>query len=223
MKIRTAWLFTDSLATKTTSPSGLSRIFTVLEFCNGKGNCWRTDLTKDWKRSTTFKLEEGGFFSGDGKALCSTVSDAHGSSQNYQAVVSLFSHEKGIVHKLGDYRNAQEGKGKCRLVEALVSELKTTGVLISLDALHKKKTVEAILDSGSHCLMQVKRNPPSLFAQMSELLLDKPMDIFEESERGHGRRSHWTVSVHDASESPKEGSLDSCTCTNRNWTQPQDN
>ncbi len=68
---------------------------------------------------------------------------------------------------------------------------------------YKKKTVEAILDSGNHYLIQVKRNQPSLFAQMSELLLDKPMDIFEESERGHGRHSHWTVSVHDASESPK--------------------
>ncbi len=86
-----------------------------------------------------FKPEEGEFLSGDGKVLCSTVSDAHGSSQDYQAVVSLFSHEKGIVHKLGDYRNAQKGKGECRLVEALVAELKTTGVLISLDALHTKK------------------------------------------------------------------------------------
>jgi predicted transposase YbfD/YdcC len=52
-------------------------------------------------------------------------------------------------------------------------------------------------------LIQVKRNQPSLFAEMSELLLDKPMDTFEESEKNHGRHSVWTVSVYDASESPK--------------------
>jgi hypothetical protein len=89
--------------------------------------------------TSSFKPEAGEVLSGDGKALCSTVSDAHGSSQDYQAVVSLFSHEKGIVHKLGDYKNAEKGKGECGLVQALVAELKGAGVLISLDALHTKK------------------------------------------------------------------------------------
>lgn len=38
---------------------------------------------------------------------------------------------------------------------------------------------------------------------MCELMLDATLDTFEESEKGHGRHSRWTVAVYDASESPK--------------------
>lgn len=77
--------------------------------------------------------------SGDGKALCSTVSNVHSPGQDFQAVVSLFSQQKGLVYKLGEYRNAQKGKGETELVKVLISELKGAGVLVTLDALHTKK------------------------------------------------------------------------------------
>ncbi len=67
----------------------------------------------------------------------------------------------------------------------------------------QKKTLECILESKNHYLVQVKRNQPKLFEQMCELMLDATLDTFEESEKGHGRHSRWTVAVYDASESPK--------------------
>lgn len=100
------------------------------------------DAFHSW--STAFKPTRGEAISGDGKALCSTLTDAHTSGQDFQAVVSLFSQQRGLVHKLGEYRNAQKGKGETELVKVLISELKGAGVLVTLDALHTKK------DSGVH-------------------------------------------------------------------------
>lgn len=63
--------------------------------------------------------------------------------------------------------------------------------------------LEGIIESGNHYLIQVKRNQPSLFQELGDMLAERPLDIFEQTEKGHGRHSHWTVSVFDASGSPK--------------------
>lgn len=89
-------------------------------------------------------LEDGEAVSGDGKALRSTVSDKHGSSQDFQAVVSLFSQERGLVSCVGQYRNKEKGRGEVSVVKELIEGLKGKGLLISLDALHTKK------DAGGH-------------------------------------------------------------------------
>ena len=57
--------------------------------------------------------------------------------------------------------------------------------------------LEGIIESGNHYLIQVKRNQPSLFQELGDMLAERPLDIFEQTEKGHGRHSHWTVSVFD--------------------------
>lgn len=62
-----------------------------------------------------------------------------------------------------------------------------------------KKTIDDIVASGNHYLVQVKGNQPTLQNQMQSLLLGPLIDMFEESQKCHGRHSTWTISVYDAS------------------------
>ncbi|WPO38808.1 hypothetical protein R9C00_12270 [Flammeovirgaceae bacterium SG7u.111] len=67
-----------------------------------------------------------------------------------------------------------------------------------------KKTVDAILEGGNHYVIQVKRNQPSLFNEIQDIIVnDIPLDFYETHEKGHGRRSSWYVTVYDASFSYK--------------------
>lgn len=81
-------------------------------------------------------IEQGEWLSGDGKALGSTVKDAHGNAQEYELMVRLFSQKLGIVtHSATTKSKATELKAMQKLLETL--ELK--GVIITLDALHCQK------------------------------------------------------------------------------------
>jgi hypothetical protein len=73
-------------------------------------------------------LEDNAFVSGDGKALGSTVTNAHGSRQNFQAVVSLFCQKSGLVHSLETYKNAKESE--INVVRFLVKQLKAKGLVL---------------------------------------------------------------------------------------------
>lgn len=77
--------------------------------------------------------------SADGKALGSTVSDMHGSNQDFQAVVSFFAQESGLVHSLEQYRNKEKARGEGDLLRFLISQLESMGAIISVDALHTQK------------------------------------------------------------------------------------
>jgi len=67
-----------------------------------------------------------------------------------------------------------------------------------------KKTVDAILGTGNHYLIQVKRNQPSLFDQIQEgIVSQKPLDSWQENEHDHGRHTQWDVSVYNALDAPK--------------------
>lgn len=67
-----------------------------------------------------------------------------------------------------------------------------------------KKTVEQIIDSGNHYLIQVKRNQPTLFNQIQEVMLTQiPLDQAVLEDIGHGRRTFWHISVYNALPTPK--------------------
>ncbi len=67
-----------------------------------------------------------------------------------------------------------------------------------------KKTVEQIVDSGNHYVIQVKRNQPSLFSAIEcAILTQTPLDSYDEQEKGHGRHSRWTVNVYNAAQDQK--------------------
>lgn len=73
-------------------------------------------------------LEKGELVSGDGKALGSTVKNAHGKQQDFTGIVSLFCQESGLVHSLQQYRNAKISEQN--IVRFLVNELKAKGLVL---------------------------------------------------------------------------------------------
>lgn len=83
--------------------------------------------------------QEDKWFSGDGKALRSTVSDSQTKGQNFQAVVSLFAHQSGLVRAIGQYENKSKDSGEQDILRMLLSELDQMGAVICLDALHCQK------------------------------------------------------------------------------------
>ncbi len=84
-------------------------------------------------------LEKESWVSGDGKVLGSTVVNANGKNQDFQAVVSLFCQESGLVRALEQYRNKAKEIGEGSVARFLIEQLRGMGVILSLDALHTQK------------------------------------------------------------------------------------
>ncbi len=76
---------------------------------------------------------------GDGKALGSTVINANGKNQDFQAIVSLFSQQSGLVRCLEDYRNKEKESGEGKVARFLIDKLKGMGIIFTFDALHTQK------------------------------------------------------------------------------------
>lgn len=73
-------------------------------------------------------LEKGELISGDGKALGSTVKNAHHEQQTFTGIVSLFCQKSGLVHSLQQYENAKISEQN--IVRFLVKELKAKGLVL---------------------------------------------------------------------------------------------
>ena len=84
-------------------------------------------------------IEKGDWLSGDGKVLASTVTDANGSGQNFQAVVSLFCQRSGLVKYIDEYHNKEKGTGEGNIARFLIKKLRGMGLVFTLDALHCQK------------------------------------------------------------------------------------
>jgi len=113
-------------------PIGKTQLRTILQ---------RLDFTSinkaffQWM-NTFVSIEQGEWLSGDGKALASTITDAHGNAQEYELMVRLFSQKLGIVtHSATTKSKATELKA----MQELLTILELKGVIITLDALHCQK------------------------------------------------------------------------------------
>lgn len=85
----------------------------------------------------TQELSQGDWLSGDGKALNSTVTNAHESEQNFCSIVSLFCQRTGLVHQIADFRSKKKSEGE--ILRQLLPSLQDKGVYLTLDALHCQK------------------------------------------------------------------------------------
>jgi len=73
-------------------------------------------------------LKKGDLLSGDGKALGSTVKNAHNKKQTFTGIVSLFCQKSGLVHSIQQYENAKISEQN--IVRLLVNKLKTKGLVL---------------------------------------------------------------------------------------------
>ena len=87
----------------------------------------------------TANLDLGDSLSVDGKTLGSTVKNTQDSRQDFEAVVSLFCHQTGLVNAVEHYRLRSKQEGEACLARRLMSELKNKGLVFTMDALHTQK------------------------------------------------------------------------------------
>lgn len=113
-------------------PIGKTQLRTVMQKLNF------TSINKVFHQwiNNFVSIEQGEWLSGDGKALGSTVKDAHGNAQEYELMVRLFSQKMGLViHSATTKSKSTELKA----MQALLKALELKGVIITLDALHCQK------------------------------------------------------------------------------------
>ena len=81
-------------------------------------------------------IEKDEWLSGDGKALASTIKDAHGQGQEFELMVRLFSQKLEIVTHSATTKNKSS---ELKAMQKLLKTLECKGVIITLDALHCQK------------------------------------------------------------------------------------
>lgn len=135
------------------------------EFCKSEGALFTEELSlrhgipshvtfwqvltnvKDEELTTAFNkwsedyvpLAKESWVSGDGKVLGSTVINPNEKAQDFQAIVSLFSHQSGLVRSMEDYRNKAKEVGEGSVARFLIEKLRGMGIIFTLDALHTQK------------------------------------------------------------------------------------
>lgn len=124
--------FTTELGLKHKVPSHV----TVTDFINRVSQQEMIEAFNKWT-SGYVPLKKGEAISGDGKALGSTVTNAHSEHQNFQAIVSLFCQRSGLVYAIEEYKNKKASEAN--VVRFLLDKLEGMGLNIFLDALHCQK------------------------------------------------------------------------------------
>jgi DDE_Tnp_1-associated len=81
--------------------------------------------------------QAGGWISGDGKALASTIINTFNNEQDFTATVSIFCQETGLTLRFGEYSN-KTGNEQDALRE-LLSSLQGKQLILTTDAFHTQK------------------------------------------------------------------------------------
>jgi hypothetical protein len=115
------------------SDSTFRRIFEQLDFQR------LADQFNDWTESE-FGAMAGEWFAIDGKSIKGTVQGYNQAYQNFVNVVSVYSHQRGIVVALRQFENHLHSQIK--VVETLLDSLKLKSVVFTMDALHTQKKLE---------------------------------------------------------------------------------
>ncbi|MDZ4877745.1 MAG: hypothetical protein CLLPBCKN_007180 [Chroococcidiopsis cubana SAG 39.79] len=90
----------------------------------------------DWAQ-TYSELEPGEWLAMDGKSIKSSVTDYSQAEQNFVSLVSLFSHQRGVVQAVMPMENKLQSEQE--VVRLLLAAVEPRGVGITLDALHTQK------------------------------------------------------------------------------------
>lgn len=86
-------------------------------------------------------IQPGEWVGVDGKSIKSTVTSAFEQEQNFVALVSVFSHKRGLVHASQAMENKHDSE--INVVRELLARLDLSQVGVTMDALHCQKNTEA--------------------------------------------------------------------------------
>jgi predicted transposase YbfD/YdcC len=125
----------------------------------------------------------------DGKTLRGS---GHG-QENSRHLLAAFDHAHGAV--LGQVEVGAK-TNEIPLFSTLLDRLDIAGAVITADALHAQREHATYLAGrGAHYLLIVKRNQPSLHAQLAALPWREVPVAYTKAERGHGRTERRTLKV----------------------------
>jgi predicted transposase YbfD/YdcC len=125
----------------------------------------------------------------DGKTLRGS---GHG-GEDSRHLLAAFDHAHGVV--LGQV-DVGAKTNEIPLFTALLDRLGIADAVITADALHAQRDHATYLAGrGAHYLLIVKRNQPSLHAQLAALPWRDVPKAYDKRERGHGRTERRTLKV----------------------------
>jgi len=150
-------------------------------------------------------ISDDEWFAVDGKCLGSTIESYSTSYQNFVSLISVFSHQRGQVLAVDSLENKKASE--IPTVQEIIKMLDLEGVIFTLDALHcQKKTVDAILETNNHFVIQVKLNQPKLTeACISIADACEPLTMDHSQKRSRGRNEIREVYVYTADERIPKG------------------
>jgi predicted transposase YbfD/YdcC len=125
----------------------------------------------------------------DGKTLRGS---AHGGEDGRHLLAAL-DHARGVV--LGQVEVGAK-TNEIPLFSTLLDRVDITGAVVTADAMHAQRDhAEYLTGRGAHYLLTIKRNQPSLHAQLAALpWCDVPV-AYTKRERGHGRTERRTLKI----------------------------
>lgn len=109
---------------------------TISGLINGLDQDLMIEAFNKWAVGTV-GLNDGEFVSSDGKALGSTVKNAKGQKQDFEAIVSLFVQKSGLIYSIEKYSNKKESE--IPIIRMLIESFKAKNVTFFMDALHCQK------------------------------------------------------------------------------------
>jgi predicted transposase YbfD/YdcC len=125
----------------------------------------------------------------DGKTLRGS---RHGGDDG-RHLLAAFDHAHGVV--LGQVEVGAK-TNEIPLFTSLLDRIEITGAVLTADALHAQREHATYLAGrGAHYLLIVKRNQPSLHAQLAALPWRDVPVAYTKRERGHGRTERRTLKV----------------------------
>jgi predicted transposase YbfD/YdcC len=125
----------------------------------------------------------------DGKTLRGSGHGGHDSRH----LLAALDHAHGVV--LGQVEVGAK-TNEIPLFTSLLDQIKITDAVITADALHAQHAhAQYLAERGAHYLLIVKRNQPSLHAQLAALPWRDVPVAYTSRERGHGRTERRTLKV----------------------------
>ena len=89
----------------------------------------------------TFNLETGEWVAIEGKGIKGTVSEQQTAYQNFTSLVSVYSHQQGIVLAAQQFESKKNSE--LQVVQRILEALQLEGVVFTMDALHCQKNYSA--------------------------------------------------------------------------------
>ena len=89
----------------------------------------------------TFNLETGEWVAIDGKSIKGTVSEQQTAYQNFISLVSVYSHQQGVVLAAQQFESKKSSELK--VVQTMLKALQIEKVVFTMDALHCQKNYSA--------------------------------------------------------------------------------